>query len=220
MRLAAALLVLLAARGVAAAEAETYLTLDARLEPAPGFVPEAAPRRLVLLEDGTVYVGGSRHVATGRLEKADLKDLDKRLDKLRKQGLTGNVSFGPGSAQYHLVVAKGKPFDVTTTGDPDAAAFNLRPLAALVKELAGLDHPSLHPSAPAFYAVSASQGTLAGGCREWNLPISVEAALGAPQPVSGAAAADWPTGAVASSVCVNDKAYVVTLRPLLPGERP
>ena len=220
MRSVAALLVLLAASLAAAAEPDVYLTLDATLDPTPGFVPEAAPRRLVMLEDGTVYVGGSRHVAVGHLDKTQLRDLDKRFEKLRKQGVSEAVTFGPGTARYHLVVAKGKALDVTTTGDPEAAPFNLRPLAALVSELARLDDPSLRPYAPATYAVRATLGTLAGGCRAWDLPIPVDSAVASAQPVPAAAATGWTTGAVASSVCVNDKSYIVTLRPLLPGERP
>jgi hypothetical protein len=50
--------------------------------------------------------------------------------------------------------------------------------------------------------------------------VSLDESLAAPQPLSAAAAGDWPTGAVASSVCRDDKNYVVTLRPLLPAERP
>ncbi len=221
MRLAGALLLALAVSVTARAETAPFLTLDAALAPAPGFVPEAAPRRLVILDDGIVYVGGSRHVATGRLEKSELKAIEKRLEKIRKQGgASGAVTFGDGSARYHLVVAKGPGLDVTTSGDPEAAPFNLRLLAALVADLAAFGHPSLHPYAPAFYAVKASEGTLAGGCRFWSLPVSLEQSLASPQPLSGEAASDWPTGAVASSVCMNDKTYVVTLRPLLPGERP
>lgn len=215
-------LLLLAASVPARAETGPFLTLDAVLAPAPGFVPEAAPRRLVILDDGTVYVGGSRHIAVGRLEKPELKALEKRLEKLRKQqpGLSGEVSFGAGSARYHLVVSKGQALDVTSTGDPAAAPFNLRPLAGLVADLAAFGHPSLHPYEPAFFAVKATPGTLAGGCRFWSLPVSLEDSVATPQPLSGGAAADWPTGAVASSVCSDDKSYVVTLRPLLPGERP
>lgn len=221
MRLAAACLLALALAASARADTGTFLTLDAALAPAPGFVPEAAPRRLVILDDGTVYVGGSRHIATGRLEKNELKAIEKRLEKIRKQGgATGAVSFGEGSARYHLVVEKGPGLDVTTTGNPDAAPFNLRLLASLVADLAAFGHPTLHPYTPAFYAVKASAGTLAGGCRFWSLPVSLEQSLASPQPLSGEAASDWPTGAVASSVCQDDKTYVVTLRPLLPGERP
>ena len=44
--------------------------------------------------------------------------------------------------------------------------------------------------------------------------------LVAPRVVKAEAAATWPTGAVAASVCAGDKRYAVTLRPLLPGEKP
>ena len=224
MRRALALLVVLAAAGGASA-AETdsvFLTLDALMEGAPGVAPAAAPRRLLILDDGTFYVGGTQHLATGRLEKDELKAIEKRLDKIRKQqpGLSGSLVFGAGAAQYRLAVAKGKPFEVTTTGDPDLAPFNLRLLASLVADLAAFSHPSLRPYHPAFYALRAQVGSLAGGCRYWSFPVSLEQSLAAPQALSASATGDWPTGAIASSVCANDKTYVVTLRPLLPGERP
>ena len=38
--------------------------------------------------------------------------------------------------------------------------------------------------------------------------------------VTPAEAAAWPTGAMPASVCSGDRRYVVTLRPLLPGEQP
>ena len=222
-RVLALLLALAAAGSAFAAEtAETFLTLDATLEPGPGFAPAAAPRRLLILADGSVYVGGTRHVAVGRLETNELKVIEKRLDKIRKQqpGLSGDVSFGAGATKYRLVVARGRPLDVTTMGDPDLAPFSLRLLASLVADLASFSHPSLRPYRPAFYAVRAQEGSLPGGCRYWSFPVSLEQALAAPQALSAAAAADWPTGAIAASVCANDKSYVVTLRPLLPGERP
>jgi hypothetical protein len=42
----------------------------------------------------------------------------------------------------------------------------------------------------------------------------------AAQAVPAADFASWPTGAAPASVCAGDKKYVVTLRPLLPGEKP
>jgi len=224
MRRALALLVALAAAGAASAgEASgVFLTLEGGIAPAPGLAPAVAPRLLQVFDDGTFYIGGTQHLATGRLEKGELKAIEKRLEKIRKQqpGLAASVAFGAGPQKYRLVVAKGKPLEVTTTGDPDLAPFNLRLLAALVADLASFSHPSLHPYHPAFYALRAQEGRLAGGCRYWSFPVSLELSLAAPQPVSAAAAGDWPTGAVAASVCANDKSYVVTLRPLLPGERP
>jgi len=38
--------------------------------------------------------------------------------------------------------------------------------------------------------------------------------------VSASEAHDWPTGAAPAAVCDGDRRFVVTLRPLLPGERP
>jgi hypothetical protein len=205
-----------------AAAQEPYVSLEAALPPRPGWEAEAAPRRLVLFEDGTLYVGGSQSLAVGRLEKGELEEIGKRLDKLRKStpGLGGTLSFGPGDQRYRLRVAKGKPLDVVVSGDPAAAPPELRPLAGLVAELAAYQHPSLRPYRPAFYAVRAREASLRGGCREWTFPIPLSKALEAPQPMSAVAAQGWPTGAQVASACVGDKSYAVTLRPLLPSEAP
>ena len=45
-------------------------------------------------------------------------------------------------------------------------------------------------------------------------------AVAAPRGVPAAAAADWPTGGAVASVCAGEKHYLVSLRPLLPGEKP
>jgi hypothetical protein len=219
--LALALLAGAASRGAADAAA-TFLTLDVAGPEQPGLVDEARPRRLVMLEDGTVYVGGTRDVAIGHVEKAELREIEKRLEKIRKQqpGLAGSLSFGPGSVEHRLAVAKGKPLELTTTGDPTGAPQSLRQLATLISDLASFQHPSLRPYRPSFYALRARPGTLAGGCRPWTFPVSIAQALAAPQPLSSQSAGDWPTGAVAASACAGDKTYVVTLRPLLPGEKP
>lgn len=206
-----------------AAEAPAVLlTLDVSLPETPGLAAEAAPRRLILLEDGTVYVGGTRDIAVGRVERSEIRDIEKRLEKIRKQrpGLAGALSFGAAPVRHRLVVAKGKPLDVTATGDPAAAPQALRPIASLMGDLAAFQHPSLRPYKPAFFALSAREGSLAGGCRSWTFPVSISRAVAAPQPLSAGSAGDWPTGAVAASACAGDKTYIVTLRPLLPGEKP
>ncbi len=215
-----ALLALLAAAPVSGQD--LYLSLEASLPERPELIADGAPRRLVLLEDGTLYVGGTQHIAAGRLEKGELKEIGKRLEKMRKAtpGLGGNISLGTGAQRFRLVVSKGKPIDVVVTGDPAAAPFNLRPIASLVVELAGFQHQSLRPCRPAFYALRARAISLPGGCREWTFPIAAEKALAAAQPLAAAEAQGWPTGAQAASACVSDQRYAVTLRPLLPFERP
>jgi hypothetical protein len=40
------------------------------------------------------------------------------------------------------------------------------------------------------------------------------------QLLPAAAATGWPTGATPAQVCSGDKTYVVTFRPLVPGEKP
>jgi hypothetical protein len=196
------------------------VVLDA-VGPSPG-PPNAYPSRFVLLEDGQVFVGGTRQVAVGRLEREDMKELEKRIARVRKlPGLSTSVSFG-GSAPAHwrLRLAKGQPPDLLIGGDPASAPANLRPLASLVQELAAFTHPSLRPYEPAAYALQAREGTLEGGCRSWTFAVPLGEAVAGPRGVTAAAAADWPTGGALASVCAGEKRYVVSLRPLLPGEKP
>jgi len=215
--LAAAALLL---AGAVSAE-DVYLSLEVALPESPGLVSDAAPKRFVLLEDGSVYVGGTQDVAAGRLEKGELKELGKRLDRVRKTpGLGSSVSFGEGGQRYRLLVTKGKPLDVVAAGEPASAPAALKPLASLLVDLASFQHPSLRPYRPASFALHAREAKLDGGCRSWSFPVPVERAVASPQPIPASEASGWPTGAQAASVCVNDRTYAVTLRPLLPWEHP
>lgn len=187
----------------------------------PGRVPEAMPERFVLLEDGSVYVGGTGTIATARLEKGDVRDIEKSLDRIRKiPGLGSVVTFGSGEQKRRLIARKGRALDIAASGDPASAPPGLRPLASLMDNLAHFDTPSLHPYRPASFALSAREGVLPGGCRSWTFPVSLPQVLAAPQSVAASAAERWPTGGQPASVCAGDKRYVVTLRPLLPGEKP
>lgn len=205
----------------AASSEDVYISLEAALPESPDLVVEAAPKRFVLLEDGSVYVGGTQEVAAGRLERSELKVLGQRLDKVRKTpGLGASVTFGEGRQRYRLLVTKGKALDVVAAGDPASAPAALKPLSSLVADLASFQHPSLRPYRPASFALRAHEARLVGGCRSWSFPVPFERALAAPQPVPASEAAGWPTGAQAASVCVDDRSYAVTLKPLLPWERP
>jgi hypothetical protein len=64
------------------------------------------------------------------------------------------------------------------------------------------------------------EARLAGGCRAWSFSFPIAEALAGPRAVPAADAAGWPTGAMPALVCVDDRRYLVTLRPLLPGETP
>jgi hypothetical protein len=183
--------------------------------------PEAAPPRFVLLEDGQVFVGGSSHVLTAKLGGADLKALERRIADVRKlPGLAGTVAIGPGEARHRLLLRRGRPIQMTITGDPAQASAALRPLGALLVDLPRLAHAALRPYAPAHYAMSAREGTLPGGCRPWTFAEAPDRLAFAPRVVPAQEVRGWPTGRVAASVCAGDKTYVVTLRPLLPGETP
>jgi hypothetical protein len=216
-----ALLALVSAAGAGEVPG-AVIVLDVVGPPPGGPAAGANPPRFVLLEDGQAFVGGTHRLATGRLEREEVKELEKRIARVRKiPGLGSQVSFG-GSApsRYHLRLGKGQPLDILATGDPASAPSGLRPLASLVQDLAAFAHESLRSYEPAAYALWAREGALPGGCRSWSFAVPLSEALAGPRSVPAAAVADWPTGGAPASVCAGDKHYVVTLRPLLPGERP
>jgi hypothetical protein len=218
--LAAAVIVVAAWRSAGAEIPNALVVLEVLVPAQPGDVPPAAPPRFVLMEDGGVYVGGTRDVMVGRLGGPEAKDLERRVAEVRKLPLTGAMTIGPGPERRRIFFKKGRPLDMVLTGDPADPPAGLRPLAALVEDLSRFQHPSLRPYEPTSFAMSAKEGSLAGGCRPWLLPEKLAESVFAPRIVPAKGHGDWPTGAVPASVCVEDKRYVVTFRPLLPGERP
>ena len=224
MRRALALGVALVALCGAPAGAEipnAAVVLEVLVPALPGDVPAAAPPRFVLMEDGTLYVGGTRDLRVGKLESGEVKDLERRIAEVRKLPLTGAMTIGPGNERRHLFLKKGRALDMVLTGDPADPPASVRALAALVTDLARFSHPSLRPYEPTSYAMSAKEGALAGGCRPWTLPEPLAESVFAPRVVPAKGHGDWPTGAIPAAVCLeNDKRYVVTFRPLLPNERP
>jgi hypothetical protein len=210
------------APGRAADPPDAMLFLEVADPPTLGTVPAAAPRRFVLLADGQVFAGGTSQVASGRLSKEEVKLLEDRVALVRKlPGIGSSISFGePATPRYRLHVGKGKPLDLVMTGDPAKAPAGLAPLVSLVQDLAAFSHPSLRPYEPAHYAVSAQEGTLAGGCRPWTLPLTPGDVVAGARSIEAQAAIGWPTGATPAAVCAGEKRYVVALRPLLPGEKP
>ena len=209
----AALAVLLALAPTGAARAgdppNAVALLEARVQTLPSSVPEAAPARFALMEDGQVFVGGSSEVRAGRLESRDFKPLEKRLGDVRKlPGLTGSVSLGPGAQKFRLVLRRGRPLDMAVTGDPAQASGALRPLGQLIQDLLRFDHPSLRPYAPASYALTAREARLPGGCRSWPFPEPPSTFV--PKVVPAEEVAHWPKGSTPASVCAGDKAFVVS----------
>ena len=188
----------------------------------PGTIPDAAPPRFVLRRDRTVFIGGSEAIWAGQLSKGEAKGIENRVKQLRKAGLLNpTVSVGDDATKrYRLRVLKGDVRDVVISGDPGTAPPELRSLASLVTDLLNFDHPSLRPWAPDTYALSAREGVLLGGCREWLLPVPFEDVLAAPRSLAADDADRWPSGANPASVCYRGEHYVVTRRPLLPGEQP
>ena len=192
----------------------------------PGSDPAAAPPRFALLKDGQVFVGGTSRLDAGRLEKGEAQALRRGADAVRKAaGKTAGkaAALSLGGDDRHMLrlrLPEEEPREVTITGDPAAAPPALQAAATFVTQLLAFDHPSLAPYVPAGYALAVREGRLAGGCRSWRFPFAITDAVAAPRLVAAADAEGWPTGAWPASVCAGDKRYVVTLRPLLPGEQP
>ena len=188
----------------------------------PGEVPEGAPLRFVLMEEGRIYVGGTSAIEMGQLTSSEQKSLEKRLGDLRRlPGISGTMALGSGSRRQRLIVRKGRPLDMVVTGDPSDAPAPLKPLGALLQELSSFVHPSLRPWKPESYALRAREGKLPGGCRAWPFDEPLKSTDDfAPRILPAAQVLQWPTGAAAASVCQGDKSWVVSLRPLLPGETP
>lgn len=186
---------------------------------APGGDASAAPPRFVLLKDGQVFVGGSAIVEAGRLEKSEAQALLKRAAALRRiPGIGSPISLG-GQADRtsRLLLLEDQPLEIHASGWPPEASA---PFATLLVELARFHHPSLRPYAPSSYAVAVREARLVGGCRSWSFSFPLVDALKGPKAVAASEAVDWPTGAMPASVCAEDRRYAVTLRPLLPDERP
>jgi hypothetical protein len=181
-------------------------------------MPEAAPPRFVLLDDGRFFVGGSSAIASGQLDGKEHKNLRKMIDSiLKRKDLTANIELGPGETQYRLSFRKGEP--ITATGEPQSAPYGAaRDVARLVLTLLEFDHVTLAPIEPDQLLLIVRQGELRGGCRAWTLPVTPLDALPAPRLVNASDVVGWPRGSTPASVCAKGKRYIVGLRPLLPVE--
>jgi hypothetical protein len=199
---------------------DAVLTVEAVSALSGDNVAAALPLRFVLLENGQVFVGGTSQLLVGKLSKEETSALERRMSEVRKlPGLSSTVTFGPGPG-VRLAFRTSKPLEVLVQGDPAAAPPGLLPLASLVKDLVRFGHASLRPYEPSGYALGVHEGKIAGGCRSWTLPVALAEAAAAPRFLAAASATGWPTGATPAQVCSGDKTYVVTLRPLVPGEKP
>jgi hypothetical protein len=200
---------------------EATIVLESLSPALPGDVPDSAPPIFVLLKDGQLFRGGSGRVLSGKIEGNESSDLEKQVARVRKlPGLGPKVTLGPGPGRLRLTLKEGRRLEIVAEGDPASAPAGLRPLASLLQTLLSFDHPSLRPYAPASYVVRVMEGHLPGGCRPWVFPIAFADAIAGPRLLPALSAEGWPTGEQPSSLCVGDKNYIMTLRPLLPGEHP
>ncbi len=207
------------ARGVEIADAEIVLEVLAPVF--PDDQPEAAPPRFVLLKDRQVFVGGTSRVLTARLEKRDLEPIEKLVDGLRKvKGLGDTVVLGPESVTHRLWIRSRRSPLLTAKGDPARSPAALQRLGRLLSALSDFHHPALRPYQPTSYGLRSREERLVGGCRGWDVDWPPPDGRSTVQPVPAAAFRGWPTGSHPASVCHAGRSYVVTLRPLLPGERP
>jgi hypothetical protein len=172
-----------------------------------------------MLRNGEVFVGGTSEILTSRLERKVRRDLQKQANRVRKlKGLVGEAILGPGETRYRLYIRKGGTF--SARGDLTAVPSRLKPLGRLLERVLCFDHPTLRPYRPSRYRLAVRAGVLRGGCRNWSFALPLLDALPAPRVVPAEMVVGWPTGAVPASVCHRGRKYVVTLRPLLPGENP
>jgi hypothetical protein len=211
----------LTAAGAAADVPKAIAVLEVESATLPHHVGASAPVRFVLLETGQIFVGGTSEIAVGQLTSSEQKALEKRLSDLRKlAGIGGAVAFGSGKERVHLIVRKGRPLDMVVTGAFADAPGPLKPLAALLSELASFDHPSLKRWQAVSYALRAKEGKLPGGCRPWPFEEPLAGTEFTPRVLPADRLQYWPTGAAPASVCAGDKSWIVTLRPLVPDETP
>jgi hypothetical protein len=212
---------MLTAAAAAADVPKAIAVLEVESATLPHHVGASAPVRFVLLETGQIYVGGTSEIAVGQLTSSEQKALEKRLSDLRKlPGIGGAVAFGSGKERAHLIVRKGRPLDMVVTGAFADAPGPLKPLAALLSELASFDHSTLKRWQPASYVLRAREGKLPGGCRPWPFEEPLAGTEFTPRVLPADTLQYWPTGAAPASVCAGDKSWIVTLRPLVPDETP
>jgi hypothetical protein len=225
---AAALLAAAAALAAPVAEAGAIPNAIVVMEAAPGTPgsdPAFAPPRFALLKDGQAFVGGTSRLETVRLEKGELSALRRRVDAARKAiGRSPAVKLGDGGPAVRLRFGEEEAVEVSLGREPSLPAApraEPEPVSALVLELLSWRHAGLVPYAPQSFAMTLREGALAGGCRPWSFTPSIAEARSATRVVPAEQAQGWPTGALPASVCgPDDRRYVLTLRPLLPGEQP
>lgn len=223
--LAAALAALLVPSAARAGEIPNAVLVLEASAGTPGSDAAGAPPRFVLMKDGQAFVGGTSRVGTVRLEKAEAQALRRRADAARKAigRAEGRVALGTGGPTVRLRIGEGPPVEVTLGRERPApvAGQPAEPVSALVDELLAFHHAGLVPHEPSSYAMSLREGVLAGGCRPWTFEFPLAPSVGVVRVVTAEQASGWPTGALPASVCGDGGArYVMTLRPLLPGEQP
>ena len=207
-----------------------------RLDPLPAEMKltaresfDGVPPRLVLLTDGSVFVGGRREVLRGFLDKREMQAISTRLDVAMKSlgkasppalVLGQGPDEGEGSAIFRFSVLLGAPLQVVVMGRvPPAGGPPLAPLPDFIRSLAGFRHPSLKPWDPGEFTMIVRERTLPGGCRVAKGLPSLAQAMSGETTVSETLTRSFPTGPEMAQVCEGPKRYTVVFRPLIPGGR-
>ncbi len=201
-----------------------------RLDPLPAEIGltlresfDGVPPRLVVLTDGSVFVGGRRELLRGSLDKVEMQSLATRLDLAVKsfhRAPPQTLVVGDGPAVFRFSVLLGSPFQMVVMGNlPAPASPALPPMPDFIRRLAGFRHPSLRPFDPEQFAMIVRERTLPGGCRIARGLPPLSQSTSSETVVSEMLTRGFPTGADMSQVCEGSKRFTVVFRPLILGER-
>jgi hypothetical protein len=185
---------------------------------------DGVPPRLVILTDGSVFVGGRRELLRGTLDKVEMQSLSTRLDvalKSLRRPPPQTLVVGEGPALFRFSVLLGSPVQLVIMGDlPARGTAALSPMPDFIRRLAGFRHPSLRPFDPEQFAMIVRERTLTGGCRAAPRGFpALSQSTSVERVVPEILTRGFPTGADMAQVCEGSKRYTVVFRPLVPGDR-
>ena len=189
------------------------------MPPGPGRYPEGAPPRFVLLEKGQFFVGGQRQVAGGSWTARS-----SRRSRRAWRGSGGCRASARRSRSARAAAATGCSCSASIRWRSRRPAIPRGRARAPAARVAAAGPRRLRSSLAALPAARLVPAGRAGRSPARRLPpveLRLPARGGRQRPRGPRRAGrDWPHGVDAASICAGQQRYVVTLRPLLPGERP